>query len=947
MNADQFVLLKKILLETIDLSEKEREEYLDNTCSDDPELRSEVESILTYRGHEPGILKTDDKIQEERDDHLIGQTVAHYRITAVLGAGGMGVVYKAEDMRLRRPVALKFLPPDLARDTKAKPRFVREAQAAASLDHPSICTVYEIGGADGKLFIAMAYVQGETLRKKLSSGRLKPEEALFISKQIAEGLQAAHEKGIIHRDIKPGNIMVTEKGHVKIMDFGLAKLTGRHETTQPGTLMGTVSYMSPEQAKGYSVDHRTDIWSLGVLLYEMITGQRPFEAEHEQAILYLILNRDPEPISRLCGSVPMELERIVGRALAKIPDGRYQSIGDMLKDIEAVRHKPRLRSTLREEPPRGMLEGHAALGPSDLPVPLKSFIGRYDEVLQVKRLLQKSRLVVILGPGGFGKSRLAIQVATELVGAFRDGVFFIPLAPITSVEFMLLNICASLGVTLRGGESETVQLLDFLRGREILLVLDRFEHLLEGAELVKEMLRCAPEVKVLVTSRERVGIPGESPLVLDGLRFPGLHETEHPETYDAVRFFIQGARDAQPDFPSQEKDWERVATACRLLGGVPLAIELASSWLSFLSCKKIVAKVEKSVKSLARDAQGVPERVGITSAIIGCSWKLVSAKERKALKRMGIFRSGFQKKAAEAIAGAPPHLVTALVEKSFLRVSRSDRYEMHDFLGSYAMEKLGESPKEMAKVLDLHCAYYAGFLREREEEMKGSTQGMALYEIAEEIEDVRFAWSTAIEGQDTERIRDLLGGLSIFYDERGWYHEAEETFGTAVQKLRDARGAMEETDLILGETMGEGGVFACRLGRYAEARELLQEGISILRGVSASDGLKFLLLNLGFVAQAQGKATEAKHLYTEGLAISQELGDQRGEAFSLCSLAGIALLMGEDSEAERLGKKSLVIFHELGDFGGISLASRYVDHLHVALGEFPEPDPLLRKNRTP
>ncbi len=363
----------------------------------------------------------------------------------------------------------------------------------------------------------------------------------------------------------------------------------------------------------------------------------------------------------------------------------------------------------------------------------------------------------------------------------------------------------------------------------------------------------------------------------------------------------------------------------------------------------MVGNIEKSVKSLARDEQGVPKKEEISPSIIRWSWKLISERERKALKRMGIFRGGFQKVAAEAIAGAPPYLVTALAEKSFLRVSRSDRYEMHESVGSYVIEKLGESPKERTKVLDLHCGYYADFLRKRGDELKGPRHGMVLYEIADEIENIRLGWSTAIESQNVERIRDFLGGLSIFYDEAGWYHEAEKVFGTAVRKLRPTRGAKavaDEAFLLPGEMLGEEGVFASRLGRYAEARELLQEGISILLRVSVSNRMKFLLLNLGFVAQAQGKTTEAKHLYAEGLAISQELGDRHGEAFSLCSLAGIALLMGEVSEAEQLGKRSVAIYHELGDCLGISLASRYVDHLNVAPNEFPEPDALLRKNRT-
>jgi serine/threonine protein kinase len=218
---------------------------------------------------------------------MIGKTISHYRILEKLGEGGMGIVYKAEDTKLKRRVALKFLPLDLTRDEAAKVRFINEAQAASVLDHPNICTIYEIDEDDnGRMFIAMAYYEGETLQKKVSSNQLAVDSAIEIAIQIVQGLAKAHEHGIIHRDIKPANIMITLKGQVKIMDFGLAKLAGRTALTKAGATVGTVAYMSPEQARGENVDHRTDIWSFGVVLYEMITGQHPFKGEYELAVMY-------------------------------------------------------------------------------------------------------------------------------------------------------------------------------------------------------------------------------------------------------------------------------------------------------------------------------------------------------------------------------------------------------------------------------------------------------------------------------------------------------------------------------------------------------------------------------------------------------------------------------------------------------------------------------------
>jgi tetratricopeptide (TPR) repeat protein/tRNA A-37 threonylcarbamoyl transferase component Bud32 len=267
---------------------------------------------------------------------MIGQTISHYKIIEKLGEGGMGVVYKAEDTKLKRTVTLKFIRTQAMEVAEEKTRFVREAQAAAALDHPNICTIYEIDEVKGKTFIAMAYIEGQSLNDKIKSAPLRLEEALDIGLQVAQGLQEAHEKGVFHRDIKSSNIMVTDKGQAKIMDFGIAKLAGGTEITRPATFMGTVTYMSPEQASAEPLDHRTDIWSLGVVLYEMLTGQVPFKGEHEQVILHSILNKSPQPITSLRSGIPLELEAIVNKCLKKDPAERYQTSADLIADLKRL-----------------------------------------------------------------------------------------------------------------------------------------------------------------------------------------------------------------------------------------------------------------------------------------------------------------------------------------------------------------------------------------------------------------------------------------------------------------------------------------------------------------------------------------------------------------------------------------------------------------------------------
>ena len=268
---------------------------------------------------------------------MIGRTISHYRITEKLGEGGMGVVYKAEDTKLKRSVALKFLRSNSLGE-EAKARFLREARAAAALQHPNICTVYEIDEADGRPFIAMAYLEGRELAKEIEEAPLGFDRLLDLAIQASQGIEEAHVNGVVHRDIKPANIMVTSGGRAVVMDFGLAQLaSAASKLTREGTTIGTSAYMSPEQTTGEPLDRRTDIWSLGVLLYEMTTGQPPFKGHYEQAILYSILHEAPEPVTALRTGVPQPLEQIVNKCLAKRPDERYQQASDLLADLRALR----------------------------------------------------------------------------------------------------------------------------------------------------------------------------------------------------------------------------------------------------------------------------------------------------------------------------------------------------------------------------------------------------------------------------------------------------------------------------------------------------------------------------------------------------------------------------------------------------------------------------------
>jgi serine/threonine protein kinase/predicted ATPase len=346
----------------LELPGERRKAFLERATTGTAGLRDEIESLLTAHTNSGMLDRPADDLAallvavQAEPAISAGHTVSHYEILEKLGGGGMGVVYKARDLRLERLVALKFLPQHLSADEEAKKRFLMEARAAAALDHPNICAIHESGEtADGQLFLAMPCYEGETLKHRISQGRLPVDEALSIAVQVARGLAKAHERGIVHRDIKPANLMLTADGTVKIVDFGIVKLTDV-SLTRRGLTPGTVAYMSPEQARGEPVSGRTDLWSLGVVLYEMLTGERPFRGAHEQVVLHAILNSDPPSATAVRPELSPALERVLAKALIKRPDDRYSTAQELILALEDT------RAGEAERTPVTLVSAPAALG---------------------------------------------------------------------------------------------------------------------------------------------------------------------------------------------------------------------------------------------------------------------------------------------------------------------------------------------------------------------------------------------------------------------------------------------------------------------------------------------------------------------------------------------------------------------------------------------------------
>ncbi|MBA3354700.1 MAG: serine/threonine protein kinase, partial [Pyrinomonadaceae bacterium] len=357
MTPERYRQIGELYHAAIELDAQERAAFLARACAGDEEMRREVESLVASHEEaadfiaEPALAVAAELLAEGEGGALTGRAVSHYKILSLIGAGGMGQVYLAEDTQLGRRVALKLLRAAFTNNDDRMRRFKQEARAASALNHPNILTVHEIGRADGVDFITTEFIEGETLRASLAKGRVRFAQALDVAAQVAGALAAAHAAGVVHRDIKPENIMLRPDGYVKVLDFGLAKLApqgraGESEAstvarveTNPGVVMGTVQYMSPEQARGLTVDERTDVWSLGVVLYEMVAGRPPFKGETHSDTIVSILEREPAPLAPHAADSPAELERIVMKALTKDKDERYQTVKDMGIDLRRLRRR--------------------------------------------------------------------------------------------------------------------------------------------------------------------------------------------------------------------------------------------------------------------------------------------------------------------------------------------------------------------------------------------------------------------------------------------------------------------------------------------------------------------------------------------------------------------------------------------------------------------------------
>jgi predicted ATPase/class 3 adenylate cyclase len=592
----------------------------------------------------------------------------------------------------------------------------------------------------------------------------------------------------------------------------------------------------------------------------------------------------------------------------RVPDGAdLQDLGPhMLKSLtqpQKIFNLTHPTFPWQEFPPLNTLSTR----PNNLPPQITPFVNRQAEVSQAVETLKKEscRLLTLYGPGGVGKTRLAIQTAAELIADFNEGVFFVPLAPILSPEQIVSSIAATLNFSFHGSENQKLQLLYYLREKQLLLVMDNFEHLLSGVGLVSDILDVAPEIKILATCRERLNFAGEQLLEVRGLAIPEPTNLENLEMFATIQLFLNAVRRSNPDYILNQEEAPDVIRICHLVAGMPLGIELAAAWVRIFSCQEIADQIEENLRFLVSHRPDVPERHRNLYAVCDYFWEQLSEGERAVLRKLAIFRGGFHAQAAWQVAGASTFFLSALMDRSFLRkvtittASRPDitdqaeawrvRYEMHAVLRQYAAEKLAAHQGEYTNTIELHGRYYVDFLQRREERLRGEHQQAALEQIMAETDNILSAWDWAVSGLHAKAVALAFEGLNQAFDLTNRFDDGAEAFGRAVMRF-ESLGPRHNG--LAGKLLIRQAGFLARSSQPEKALVLINKSMNLISGLDLPAETAHIYQVYGYISRFKGRLDEALLYLEKSLTIFRRTNNSWYIANLLAQISDCAYRMG-------------------------------------------------------
>lgn len=578
--------------------------------------------------------------------------------------------------------------------------------------------------------------------------------------------------------------------------------------------------------------------------------------------------------------------------------------------------------------------------PNNLPSQQTPFIGRKKELAEIssRLLCSDCHLLTLLGPGGSGKTRLALQVAAEIIEEFPDGTFFVPLAPLKTPDNITSAIGESLNIVFHGNYDSNTQLIDFLRPKKLLLILDNCEHLSGDMHIPDDILSNSPEVKIIITSRERLRLHGEWIVELAGMKFPDDPLKEKPENYDGIQFFLESAQRIVSDLNPSPDDFLSIVSICKSVGGMPLGIELAASWIRILSCREIAEELD-NLDFLSSTIKNLPNRHQSLRAVFNYSWNLLSDEEKLALSRLSVFQGSFDRTAVREVADVSLIHLSELTDKSLMYKTESGRYRLHELVHQFAEEKLMEFPEENIKIREYHCGYYARFVINREISLKTGNPVSVFQEMTEKIGNIQNGWNYALLNNRHHDLENYMEGLSSYLGYSGLFQNGENLFSEAVTHLSEGKTSSNSEKLLAYALVHQAWFMSHSL--KGKTRPILERSIRIFKRFEDTDGEAQALNCLGNICYINGDYSVAEYFLEQSLELRRKTGNQREISCTLNNLANIAFEQKDFKRANSLYMESLSIGRDIDDTRGISVALANLGSIAAAQKRYEEAMNLL------